>query len=356
MTRPRYLIRLAFIVVIATAAAAATVAVHGLAKKIPALSVPVEKTRLLMGTVVEIKVPLRDRSERARAEQAIDAAFGEIERIERVFSVYSPDSEVSRLNKLVPGKSMPVSPELLMVVEKAIEYQGKTNGAFDITIKPLKDLWQSAGASGVRPLQSAIDLTRTKVDAHAIALDRRSGELAFLKEGMAVDFGGIVKGYAADRAALILKRSGISSAIVSIGSGMYCLGGRPDGKPWTIAIQHPRDKKSTMYELAVRDKGVDTSGDYERYFTLAGKRYSHIIDPRSGLPVGDDVVSATVIAADSMTADIYATTLCVLGEEGLALVEAAGADALIIILENGRFVTKMTKDFEQRYGIGKKKF
>ena len=315
--------------------------------------VVIEKSRLLMGTIVEIKVPLTGHLDRGRVTQAMDQALDEVERLEHIFSIYRPDSEVSAVNRLMPGASRTVSPELLMVVEKAIDYKTRTNGVFDISIKPLKDLWQDAGMRGSLPTQSALDAAREKVDARAIALDRSAGSISFRKPGMAIDLGGIVKGYAADRAALILKQHGIAHAIVSVGSGMYCLGGKSEGHPWMIAIRNPRDKTANIYELSITDKGIDTSGDYERFFLLGGKRYSHIIDPRSGLPIGDAIVSATVLAADSMIADIYATTLCILGEEGLRLAEAAGVDALIIALKDGHLTVRMTKDFEARYAVTK---
>lgn len=317
----------------------------------------VTKTRILMGTIVEIKVPLADfNSDPSGITHAIDKAFDEMARIDRVFSIYKDDSELSRLNARAGRIAVPVSDELFALIEKAVRYNSKTKGVFDITIKPLRDLWENAHNTGRMPDEAAIAAASSKVGSQMVKLDRAAKTIGFAKEGMSLDLGGIAKGYAVDRAVKVLKANGISNAIVHAGGDMYCLGSRPDAAPWNIAIQHPRDKSSVVYELAVRDKGVDTSGDYERFFVIDGRRYSHIIDPRSGMPIGDDVVSATVIADDSTTGDIFSTAVCILGQEGLRIAEEEGLDALIIIEKDGRFETYTTKGFETKYDITKKNF
>lgn len=312
----------------------------------------IAKTRLLMNTVVEITVRTDTPQERSRAENAADSAFDEIARLENIFSAYRPQSELSRLNSHGAEGPVPVSIELYSLIEKAIGFQKQTAGAFDVTVKPLKDLWAAAGSTGTLPERSAIDRARAKVGADAIVLDKIARTVSFSKEGLALDLGGIVKGYAADRATGVLANHGIRNAIVNVGGDMRCLGSRSGGDGWMIGIRHPRDTARIAYRLAVRDRGVDTSGDYERFFTIQGRRYSHIIDPSSGMPVADMTVSATAIAADSLAADAYATALCVLGEKGLPLAASAGVDALIITAANGGFRVRTTDGFKERYGIG----
>lgn len=311
----------------------------------------VEKTRLLMGTVIEIKAVVPHHSGPGRAEHAVDLAFAEIARLERIFSVYLPGSEASRLNRLIPGERMRVSPELFAVISRAVSARGTTDGVFDVTIPPLRDLWRHAASSGVLPDQREIDEARSHVDASAIMLDNAASSVAFSRPGMAIDLGGIAKGYAADRAAVVLRANGIVSALINAGGDMRCMGERPGGGPWKVGVRHPRRRDALACEISLTDRGIDTSGDYERYAMVAGRRCSHIIDPRRGIPVGDTVVSATVIAPDSATADIYATALCILGEDGLTIVRQAGLDALIILNCGGRLEMRMTNGMEKRYAV-----
>ena len=307
-----------------------------------------ERTNFLMGTVVRIKVSVKDPADRAAAERAMEKAFEEISRVEGVFSVFKADSEISKINRLMPGRHLKISGEVSGLIEKSIECNKKTHGAFDITVKPLVDLWRAAKDSGRLPDDAAVKAALAKVGSQYIALDRAAGTISFKMPGMAVDLGGVAKGYATDRAVAVLGENGIENAIVNAGGDMYCLGRRSAKVEWNAGIRHPRKKDGVLFRLKLQDKAVDTSGDYEKYFILNGRRYSHIIDPRTGMPVGDEVVSATVVARDSTTADMLATALCVLGREGLETVKSAGGpEALIILNDRGRLKTEMTDGFKE---------
>lgn len=313
----------------------------------------IEKTDLYMGTIVQIKAPLVSGEDERLVNRVIEKAFNEIGRVERLFSAFKQDSEVSKINSLHAGEVLKISAEVFDLIEKTIEYNKKTDGAFDITVKPLVDLWAGARAGQVMPSEGEIKEALAKVGSQFIALDGAKRTISFRKNGMAIDLAGVAKGYATDRAMQVLKENGVKNAIVNAGGDMHCLGSKSGTEPWIIGIQHPRDKAKVLTELKLRDKAVDTSGDYEKYFVLDGKRYSHIIDPRSGFPVGDDVVSATAIAGDSTKADIFATALCVLGRKGIGVAEVSGVDALIVFKKGDGLETVKTKGFAELYEIGR---
>jgi len=314
----------------------------------------VEKTSLSMGTIVQIKVPSDCCESQKKLEEKITHAFSEVRRVENVFSVYRENSEVSRINRLAYGQPIRISDEVFGLIETALEYSKRTDGAFDITVKPLVDLWASAKVSGMMPGEEEIKAALAKTGPQNVILDKAFKTISFKKRGMSIDLGAIAKGYATDRAIAMLKQEGITAAIVNSGGDMYCLGMRSKKEPWTIGIQHPRDREKTFLELKLADEAIDTSGDYEKFFVLNGKRYSHIIDPRTGYPVGDEVVSATVTAGDSVTADIYATALCVLGPKRLDIIkEAKGVEAMIVVNEDGVLKPYVSPGFKERYSVSK---
>lgn len=316
----------------------------------------VSETRLLMGTIVQIKVAARPGTE-GSARGAMEKAFREMGRIENVFSVYKEDSEISRINRLKAGERLAVTDEVFGLIKKSVDYNKKTKNAFDITVKPLLDLWRAARTAGHPPSAEEIDAALGRVGYDGMELDDVGRTISFKKAGMGIDLGGIAKGYAVQMAVKALKENGIMAAVVHAGGDMYCLGEKAPGKPWKVGVQHPRARGKSFAELRLKDKAVDTSGDYERYFTLGERRYSHIIDPRVGYPIGDDVVSATVIADDPVTADILATALCILGTEGLDMIKGmAGIDAMVIVLEDGELNASFTPGMKTRYGLQEKAF
>jgi thiamine biosynthesis lipoprotein len=306
----------------------------------------VVRTAMLMGSISEIKVSLAGGISRGDAEQAIEKAFEEIRRIERVFSLYLPDSELSRINRLKKDEALKVSRETADLIGKAIGFCAATNGAFDITVKPLVDLWAEAKRTGKVPGDGEIRAAIDKTGCQNIILDEVAGTVAFSKDGMAIDMNAIVEGYAVDRAVSVLKANGVKSAIVNCGGDMYCLGRRSPQEQWKVGVRDPRNKENIALELRLEDKAVDTSGDYEKYFIIKGKRYSHIIDPRSGYSIGDNIASASVIAEDSVTADVFATALCVLGRERLNAL-----DCIIFVFENGKLKVEMSDRVKERYHV-----
>lgn len=258
-----------------------------------------KNSRMMMGTVVEVISPDR---------RAANIAFREIKRIENLLNYYRDDSEVSRLNK--QGR-LEVSPETLFVIKKAGEFWQMTQGAFDVTVAALLELWGFSGGNYRVP-----DDIKIKETLELIGFDkvRISGNIIeFKTEGMKIDLGAIAKGYAVDCAARKLKLAGIKSALINAGGDIYCLGDK-GGLPWRVAIKAGQEAGFVGY-LELKDKAVATSGNYEQYFSVGDTRYCHILDPRTGKPADTDIASVTVIADDCLTADALSTSIFVLGKE-----------------------------------------
>jgi len=281
---------------------------------------PLKRTEMIMGTVVEISVIPAD-------EEAIKEAFDAIKKVDELMSTYKPESEVSILNR--QGENH-LSPQTSQIIQEAIKFSEMTEGAFDITCRPLINLWKRAKEEAKIPTLQEIEEAKRLVSYKKIALE---DDLVKLQQpGMQIDLGGIAKGWAVDKAIQALKKRGVRAALVNAGGDLYALGRRGLWKKWELGIQHPRDQEKILITIKVSDRGVATSGDYRRYFTLEGKRFSHIVDPRTGETVEEVPMSVTVVAPDATTADALATGIFVLGpEEGMKLIESLpGIEGLIV--------------------------
>lgn len=284
--------------------------------------------RPIMGTIVEISVAAQDED---AAFHAIKAAFSEMERIEREMSFFREESELSRLNRLAGRGPVQVSQELVALLRTSLRISQLTQGAFDVTVAPLLRLWPIYRAEKILPTDDRIREALSHVGYRKLMVSEHDRTVAFADPGMAVDLGGIAKGYAIDRAVAILKNLGVRAALVNAGGDVYAYGRKPNGDPWTIGIRHPRQKDGVLAAAKVKDMAIVTSGDYERFFIKDGKRYSHIIDPRSGF-TAQKTASVTVTAPEAVVADGLATGVLVLGaEKGLSVVESIpGVEAAVI--------------------------
>ena len=281
---------------------------------------PLKRTEMIMGTVVEITVIPAN-------EEAIKEAFDAIKKVDELMSTYKPESEVSILNR--QGENH-LSPQTSQIIQEAIKFSEMTEGAFDITCRPLINLWKRAKKEEKIPTLQEIEEAGKLVGYKKIALE---GDLVKLEQpGMQIDLGGIAKGWAVDKAIQVLKRRGVKSALVNAGGDLYALGKRGLWKKWEVGIQHPRDQEKILTTIEVSARGVATSGDYRRYFTLKGRRFSHIVDPRTGETVQEVPMSVTVVGPDATTTDALATGIFVLGpEEGMRLIESLpGVEGLIV--------------------------
>lgn len=278
-----------------------------------------------MGTTCTL-VAVVPAAQRPRATEALDRAEATLRRVEALMSVWLADSEISHLNSTLAHREVPLSPDTRHLLRAAQHAAAATGGAFDVTIQPLIQLWRSAGERGLLPTQADIDRARSASNWDMIELTD-VGAVTH-GEGFSADLGGIAKGYAIDRALEDLQSSGAAGGIVDVGGDLSCFGRPPIGEEWLVDIESPFPE-TDLGELRIPSGAVCTSGNYARFTTIEGTRYSHIIDPRSGRPA-DAVPSVTVVAPEATTADIWATALSVLGPDGIFVLPRE-AEALIVL-------------------------
>jgi thiamine biosynthesis lipoprotein len=312
-----------------------------------------EFVRPEMGTVFSIVLYAPDP---ATANQAADAAFARAQELNDLLSDYDPKSEISRLSRRTDNGPMtqpiPVGPDLWQIIERAVEASRASDGAFDITIGPCVKLWRRARDMHELPTPERLADARKSVGWEAIKLFPESHSVQLLKTKMRLDVGGIAKGYTAMEMVKLLRARGLPRAMAGA-AGDLAIGEAPPGKPyWRIAVQSLRNPDQTDGYIKLRNASISTSGDTERFIIIDGQRYSHIIDPRTGLGLTRRI-GATVIATDGSTADWMCKPLCVLGpEKGLPLIEnTRGAAGRVVMLEGDvetLHESKRWHDFESK--------
>ena len=280
----------------------------------------------VMGT--EGRVTVRMPRHLGETEKTLEAAEGLLREIDCIMSSYAEDSEVSRLNA-APAGPFQVSGETLLVLAAARWFHEETGGAFDVTCRPLIELWEEAGAENRLPEPKEVEEARARSGWSGLTLNR--GFVVKGREGVRVDLGGIAKGFAIDRTTEELKIAGSEGGMVEVGGDLRCFGRPPEGNLWKVAVRHPFKPGEACAEIAIEPGAVCTSGDYQRFFEIQGKRYSHIIDPRTGRPA-EAAASVTVVAPMAMIADAWATALSVLGPSGFDLLPADGSVQALIVL------------------------
>jgi len=290
----------------------------------------IAESQQLMGTIVTIEIV----STKTNAETTINSAFNEIDRIEKLMTTFDSNSEIGILN--AEGQVDNVSYDLIYVIEQSIYYGNISDGAFDVTIKPILDLWKTKIIAGEYPTEQEINETLTLVNYTNISVENKT--IYFNAEGMSITVDGIAKGYAVDQAVKVLKNNGYTNGFVNAGGdGMY-FGTRPDGSDWKVGLRNPENKSESIVVMEISDKAVATSGNYERYFNESA-RLSHISDPRTGYS-SQSLLSATIIAGSAMEADTLATTVFVLGpDKGLELIENIHNTECILITPNNEILT-----------------
>lgn len=299
-----------------------------------------QETRFPMHSYLTLKIW---GNEETLLDKAAKESFEEADRIDSILDVFNTTSLVWRLN----NEGTLVSSELREILTKGLDVSKLTNGAFDPTILPLMELWGFMDSSSktrtvpdsslVLRTISAVDYRKVIIRGDTISLGKNSSDNSQLM----LDLSGVAQGYAVDRIVDILKSMGIKKALIDMSGDIYCFGPKKGG--WSIGIRNPRgDGLLGIVEL---DSGaIATSGDYENYFEAEGVRYHHIMDPATGYPVRN-VVSSTVIAKTAIEADIWSTTLFVLGEKGLGLLDSMQSVQGMIVLENGKVLK--TKGFPE---------
>jgi len=279
-----------------------------------------------MGTAIEITLVGDDEE---AAKKAALQTFQKIKRIEHLMSPWIESSDISRINRSSTIEWVKVSPETFEVIKKAQEVSELSAGAFDITMGPLIQLWRVARERKTPPSSEEVRKNLDLVNYKNVLINPEKG-VFFNKKGMAIDLGGIAKGYAVDKAFELLKSLGFKNLIVNAGGDLR-VGGTKLGQPWSVGIQDPRASQKIMARVSLSDAAMATSGDYEKFFIYQGKRYHHIFSRRDGLPP-EDCQSVTIICKDGMTADALATAVFVLGpEKGYDLCQKLeGIDCLIV--------------------------
>ncbi|MBI2470753.1 MAG: FAD:protein FMN transferase [Planctomycetes bacterium] len=313
----------------------------------------IKQTRMIMGTFAEVSIYSNDEK---TAGKAIEESLDEIERMDRIMSNYKKDSELSRLNKKAGKSPVPCIGELLDVIERSQYYSELSGGAFDITVSPIVALWGFFREKGHVPPDKEIEKVLPAVSYKNLVINKsndpkKPATVFFKNTQTQIELGAIGKGYAVDKALEIIRKFGINNACINLGGNIYVLGVPPGKNAWKIGVQHPRNRDEILGYLELKDEATATSGDYERFFEFNGKRYSHIINPRTGRPISG-TIATTIVAPTGTEVDALSTIVFVLGhEKGLELVKRIpNVDAMIASEEkDGKIAIDMTEGFKGKF-------
>ncbi|MFQ5588655.1 MAG: FAD:protein FMN transferase [Nitrospiria bacterium] len=288
----------------------------------------VSEERVLMGTQVIVKAAGPDR---ARLDEAVEAAFSEVDRLEKLMSHYMPESQLSRINQQAGKAPVPVDEELYRLIRRAHYFSELTEGAFDISFASVGKLWSFRKKTV--PSEAAVKARLPFVNYKKIQLNDADHSVFLPSERMEIGLGGIGKGYAMDRAMSVLAAHGVQNAMVMAG-GDTLIRGKKEGASWRVGLRDPDQADGILAVLPLTDQAISTSGDYERFFMKDGVRYHHILDTRTGFPAGKSR-SVSILAPEATTSDALSTSVFVLGpKKGLMLIEKLeGVEGIIIDLE-----------------------
>ena len=290
-----------------------------------------EATTFAMDTVMTFTVIHED------GDEIINDAEQEIRRLENLLSVTVESSDISKLNAAAGKEALDMQIDTQVLLAKGKELGEKTGGAFDIAISPIVKAWGFTEEEHHVPTQAELDALLPVTDPSDVILD--AGKAYLQKEGMAVDLGGIAKGYTSDKVSELLKEKGVESAIVSLGGNVVGIGRKPDGEKWEVALANPLDANDYCGLISIEDKAVVTSGGYQRFFEENGRKYHHIIDPATGYPAESGLLSVTIISESGTEADVLSTALFVMGlEDALEYWQKNGGFEAIFITEAGEVI------------------
>ena len=296
-----------------------------------------KKDMKLMGNHFEMSVIAADE---AWADDCIDAGVAEIQRIERLLTTYNEDSETNLINRQAGIAPVRVSQETFDIIDRSLRISRLTQGAFDITYGSVdKRLWNfDPGMTSLPDSATARRMVRL-INYRNVILNKTDTTVFLKEEGMRIGFGGIGKGYAAERAKLVMQQKGSDSGIVNASGDLTVWGHQPDGKPWTIGIVNPNAAGQVFSYLEVVNMAIATSGNYEKYVMIGGRRYSHTINPRTGLPV-TGVKSVTILCPNAELADAMATPVMIMGiRAGLDMINQIKDIEAIVIDDEDRIYT-----------------
>ncbi len=289
--------------------------------------------QVAMGTIIEITL-MGDNEE--KANKAALQAFQEMKRIETLMSPWIESSDVTRINRSAGKEGVKVSQETSKVIKKAQDISELSQGGFDITVGPLTELWRKAREKKIPPSAEEVKEKLGLVNFKNIEVDQE-GKVYLKKKGMAIDLGGIAKGYAVDRAFDVLRSLGYKNLIVNAGGDLRAAGFK-NNQPWSIGIQNPREPQKILTRISISDMAVATSGDYEKFFVYQGKRYHHIFNPNDGFPA-KGCQSVTIVTKNGIASDGLATAVFVLGpEKGYSLCQKLDGVECLIVDKDGKMI------------------
>ena len=291
-----------------------------------------KRTLILMGSRFDITVVASNEKE---GNEYLDSAIFEITRIEKLISSWDLNSETSLINKHSGIKPIKVDKELFDLIERSIAISKLTNGAFDISYASMDRIWNYDGSMRKMPSEEEISNSIKNVGYQNISIDKEA-QTVFLKlKGMKIGFGAIGKGYAADKAKALLIEKGVKAGIINASGDLNAWGKQADGSDWMVAITNPLNKNKVFSWLPINDSAIVTSGNYEKFISFDGIRYSHIIDPRTGYP-STGIISTSIMTSNAELADAISTSVFVMGvETGLDCInQLKGVDCIIIDEEN----------------------
>jgi thiamine biosynthesis lipoprotein len=316
----------------------------------------VEVAGATMGTRWSLKLhaPELDAPARALVERDVQAA---LDRVEALMSTWDPDSEVSRLNRHATSEPFRVSPATARVLDVARQVSVLTGGAFDITVRPIVSAWGFGATDRAPqpPTRAELDALRGRVGYRLLRLDLEAHGVSKAHPDVECDLSAIAKGFGVDEVARLLGERGHGDFLIEVGGELRASGLRPDGRPWRVAIERPDAAGRAIHRVVgLSDRSLATSGDYRNYYERDGRRFSHLIDPRTAAPVAHDLASVSVIHESATWADALATALSVLGPEaGAALAEREGLAVHFIVRgEDGALRSESTSEFRALLGPG----
>lgn len=296
----------------------------------------VRRSFYALGTLNEVRIY------GAADRRLLNKAVGRVEEIDGRMSAFRMSGDIAALSRGAGRAPVTVHPDTFRLLRTAKDFGELSGGAFDITIRPLVELWGIGRKPGFIPERREIDRAARLVDFRDLTLEEAGRTACLKRPGQKADLGGIAKGYAADEVRRILADGGVKSALINLGGNIVAVGTRQDGAPWRIGVQNPAAVRGEFLgTLPAADQTIVTSGSNERFFIRDGVRYHHILDPRTGAPAQSGLLSVTVIAPDSMEADALSTAVFVLGiEKGTELLEKRKAEAVFATADGRIYLTK----------------
>lgn len=291
-----------------------------------------KKTLKLMGSRFDITVVANNEAE---GNTYIDMAIAEITRIEKLISDWDPDSQASEITRNAGIKAVKVDKELFDLIDRSIKIGKLTNGAFDISYASMDKIWKFDGSMTRKPTEEEIRRSVEKIGYQRIILNEAESSVFLPEQGMKIGFGGIGKGYAADKAKALLIKNGAQAGIINASGDMNTWGKQPGGESWMVAITNPLNKEKAFSWLPIDNSAIVTSGNYEKFVVFDNVRYAHIIDPRTGYPA-QGIVSASVLCSSAELADALATAVTVMGVEvGLDFInQLKGVECILVDVNN----------------------